>query len=86
MSAKGIHGATIERLELAERVRLLREDGLTQREIAERLGITRSWAAELDNDPDGLKARARKDSYAGVCVDCGAATSGSDGATAAPEL
>lgn len=84
MATKGIQGATAERLALAERVRVLHEEeGLVYREIAQQLGISHSYASSLATDPDGSKTRARKDSYAGECVDCGAPTSGSNGSRAA---
>lgn len=73
-------GATSERLAIAAVVKRLRdEDGLLWRQIAEQLEISRSYAQALYGDPDGAKARARKDSYAGVCVDCGGPTTGSEG-------
>lgn len=72
-------GATAERLALAERARALRREGRIYNEIAAELGISRSYASMLLTDPDGAKARARKDSYAGRCLDCGNSTSGSDG-------
>lgn len=80
-----IVGPTRERLELAERVRELRAQHLTHREVARRLDITRSYASTLADDPDGSKARARKDSYRGVCVDCEGPTSGSEGRSRTPE-
>lgn len=86
MPVKGARGPTAERLALANRVRLMRdEDGLLYREIVERLGISQTYAQALYSDPDGAAARARKDSYAGLCVDCGGPTCGSDGVAAAPE-
>lgn len=75
---------TDKRLQLAARVRELRDRGLTHREVAEQLGISRSYAATLDTDPDGTKARARKDSYRGTCARCGGATTGSEGPSARP--
>jgi predicted transcriptional regulator len=74
------------RLQRAEAVRDLRAEGLTHREIADRLGISRSYAAELDTDPDGTKVRDRKRAYGAICQDCGAATYGGDGRFAAPRL
>lgn len=86
MAAAGVIGPTEERLELAGRVRVLRDDeGLLYREIMEQLGISHSYAQALYTDPDGSKARARKDRYAGTCVDCGAPTCGSDGPDVPPE-
>ena len=69
---------------LAQRAQELRAAGLLQREIAVRLGVSRSYVAALYNDPDGAKARARKDSYRGTCESCGAPTDGSNGRGAAP--
>lgn len=57
----------------------LRAEGLTAREIGERLGVSRSTAEAWLSDPDGARARARKASYAATCVDCGTLTSGSEG-------
>lgn len=79
-------GPTVERRELAARAQALRDEGKLQREVAEILGLSRSYAAELTSDPLGVKARERKDSYHGVCEGCGAATTGSDGREAAPSL
>lgn len=84
MSVKGWQGPTPERLALAERVRVLRADGVTHRAIASQLGISRSYASELDVDPDGSRARARKDSYQGVCIDCGGPTTGGEGVSQQP--
>jgi hypothetical protein len=72
-------GATEARLELAGRVAVLRARGMMQREIAAELGIPRSWAAELCNDPDGSRARARKDRLGLPCPRCGTRMTGSEG-------
>jgi hypothetical protein len=56
-----------------------------QREIAERLGVSRSYASALVNDPDGSADRERKKRYAGVCDRCGGPTCGSDGRAKAPK-
>jgi transcriptional regulator with XRE-family HTH domain len=64
------------RRRLAGEARRLRDAGLLQREIQERLGVSRAYVSELLNDPDGTAAKRRKQRYAGVCVDCGAPTSG----------
>lgn len=77
-------GPTRERLELAARVRVLRSRGLTHREIAAQLGISRQYAGGLASDPDGSKARARKDSYRGTCERCGGETNGSEGPSRTP--
>lgn len=77
---------TPERLALAaEAARLRNDEHLTWREIAERLGISRSYAETLRSDPDGAKARARKDRYRGTCVDCGGPTTGSEGPSKTPD-
>jgi hypothetical protein len=67
------------RAETARRAALLREQGLSGLQIARELGISRSYAYELLDDPDGLKVKARKERYAQPCVDCRAPTSGSEG-------
>lgn len=54
-------------------------DGWTGVQIAKELGVAKSTAYELLNDPDLSKSRARKDRYATDCIDCGARTNGSSG-------
>lgn len=76
-----------ERVSRAERfvqITVLRRDGLTIRQVGLRLGISRSMVSEIINDPDGSKARARRESYAGVCDECGGPTDGSNGRANAP--
>ena len=76
-----------ERAALAERVRVLRdEEGLLYREIVDRLGISYSYAQSLYTDPDGAKARTRKNSYRQPCPRCGGPMTGSDGRSGAPGL
>jgi len=84
MAAPQRTGATAVRLEKAVRVRELRDQGLSFKEIAEELDIKRSYASALYSDPDGSKDRARKDGYGGRCADCGARTTGSMGRDNAP--
>jgi endogenous inhibitor of DNA gyrase (YacG/DUF329 family) len=60
-------------------VRALHEQGLFAREIAERLGISRSYAASLLSDPTGDKDRKRKESYRRPCPLCGELMCGGDG-------
>jgi transcriptional regulator with XRE-family HTH domain len=79
-------GPTEERLALAARVRALRAERLPYREIAQRLGISRSYASMLVTDSDGSKQQRRRESYAGVCESCGASTDGSNGPNAAPRF
>jgi transcriptional regulator with XRE-family HTH domain len=64
--------------------RSLRAEGLTGREIAARMGVARSTVDAWLNDPGGARLRGRKDTYRGVCEDCGAPTDGSNGTDAAP--
>lgn len=59
--------------------------GLTGMEVAAECGISRSTAYEWLNDPHRVLAAARRQRYGGRCIDCGAATNGSGGATKAAE-
>lgn len=83
-------GPTQERLRKAARISELRASGLSYKEIAiaatEEFGtpVSMSTVGNLLIDPDGRKARARKDSYGGRCVDCGGPTTGSNGRAKAP--
>jgi transposase len=74
------------RAERAAEAAELRARGLLYREIAERMGISISYAQDLISDPDGSRVRARKDSYRGACEICGKATDGSAGRGAAPRF
>lgn len=65
---------------LAACVKMLRDgEQLMYPEIAERLGISRSYASSLYNDPTGEKERIRKNKYRKPCPDCGNLMDGSDG-------
>jgi transcriptional regulator with XRE-family HTH domain len=77
-------GVIGDRTQAAIWVHFWRAKGLTQKQIAERLGLSNQYVSELLIDPDGSKAKARKNRYRGVCVDCGATTSGSEGSRAEP--
>ena len=66
----------------AERARIavsLRERGWTGAEIARSMGISRSYASSLYNDPSGEADRKRKDSYRKPCPECGVLMDGSEG-------
>jgi hypothetical protein len=54
------------------------------KEIGERMGVAVTTVDSWLNDPGGARLRARKDSYRGVCEDCGGPTDGSNGAAKAP--
>ncbi len=75
-----------DRLELSDEVYRLRRKGLTQKETAVALGISRSYASELDRDPFGTMVRERKLSYRGTCEVCGKRTDGSNGPSNAPKV
>lgn len=72
-----------ERAEVAVR---LRAEGWTARQIAEHLGISRSYAASLCTDPTGDQDRARKWSYGGKCENCGNPTYGGEGKSKSPRF
>jgi hypothetical protein len=72
------------RAERAREAQRLREQGLYHRQVAEAMGISRSYAAELLNDPTGDAARLRKDRARGRCVDCGEPTSWGGGGSRYP--
>lgn len=69
-------GGRSERVQVAK---ALRAEGLTWREIGERMGVGRSTAHELATDPDLSRHYDRRRRHAGVCVDCGAPTDASKG-------
>jgi hypothetical protein len=60
-----------ERAALISEVRELRDSGLYWREVAERMGISLSYAEQLYSDPDGTRTRARKMRHTVACLDCG---------------
>lgn len=65
-----------QRKALARAVRELREGPprLTHAEVAQVLGISRSYASELYRDPEGVGAAARRTRSRGACADCGKPT------------
>lgn len=73
------------RAERAAEAARLRAEGLKLREVAERMGLSVSYAHALLKDPDGSLDRARKQSYGSPCVDCGKPTNGSNGAQGAAD-
>jgi hypothetical protein len=62
--------------EKAAQAAALREQGMTGTAIAARMGISKTRAYELLNDPDGSKTRARKRQYDLECTVCGGRASG----------
>lgn len=77
---------THDRRELAQLVKELRARGMLGREIADELGISRSYAFELIADPSGRDGARRKRNYRGVCQGCGHATTGCNGPGKAPRF
>jgi hypothetical protein len=56
---------------LYDRIRQLRDDeGLMWREVADRVGMTKSRANEVYLDPTGVRARERKTRRSRPCLDC----------------
>ena len=68
-----------------EAKRLRKSYGFIYAEIVRLMGISRSYANALVTDPDGSKQEARRETYRGTCVDCGARTTGSEGREKAPK-
>ncbi len=66
--------------------RLLRNQGLLLREIAESMGLAVSTVDAYLNDPGGARLKARKKSYGGECFVCGGPTDGSGGIGRAGDL
>jgi hypothetical protein len=67
------------RAKLAARAVRLRASGHSMMQIAERLGVSPSYASALYCDPDRSKEIARKNSYRKPCPECGALMDGSNG-------
>lgn len=68
----------------ADRIERLEAQGVTRREIAERLGLAVSTVGKYRRDPDGARERARREHYRGACQGCGRLTGGSQGPGRAP--
>ncbi len=77
---------SVTRAERAEQVAALRSQGLLQRQIADQIGISRPYVAELLIDPDGSKIAKRRLDNRGVCRVCGSATTGTAGRSKAPTI
>lgn len=78
-SPHGRHRSTVRRAERYAAVKALKDEGLTNNEIARRLGIGSTYVSGLLHDPDGSKAKARKWRNGGTCIDCDGPTYGGDG-------
>lgn len=75
---------TPERRKLVAEARRLRAQGLLQREIQEKMRLSRSAVSDLLTDPWREKAQARRARYGGTCQRCGAQTDGSAGCSKPP--
>jgi len=54
-------------------------EGLSGKQIAERMGRSHATIRSYFYDPDASKARATKERYRGTCETCGTPTSGGNG-------
>lgn len=72
--------------ELQDRARRMREGGATIALIAERLGRSRTTVSSWLDPDHKAKQDRRRASYAGTCVECGAKTTGCNGASKAPKI
>lgn len=63
------------RSERAQRAAELQTAGLKPKAIATEMGISKTYAYDLLNDPSGDRAKVTKARYAGTCSDCGGPTS-----------
>ena len=72
------------RAERHKQVTTMLDEGLTRRQISERLDLSYSMVCEVIADPSGDNARARKHKRHGTCVDCGTPTH-SGGSVKLPE-
>lgn len=64
----------VTRAERVRQVRELRAAGLTNTEVATRLGLSYGMVHSYLHDPDGSRDRERKRRAAGTCADCGGPT------------
>jgi transposase len=74
-----VRGTVLRTPERVAEAQRLRSEGVILKEIAARIGVALSTVHMWLTDPDGEQLRARKESYRGVCVECGAPTSGGKG-------
>lgn len=79
-------GTRTTRAERAQQALILREQGMTYKQIAATLGISYSYTHGLITDPLGDKERDRKTAYGRPCLVCGRLTDGSNGRNKAPLL
>lgn len=70
----------------ARKARRLRNQGLTHKQIATQLGLSKNYVAAILRDPTGIQDKQRKQSYGGTCEHCGARTTGSNGPRKAPRI
>lgn len=68
-------GKPLTRAKKARVVKELAAKGVSYKEIATALGTTPGYVYELTIDPDGAKARARREARSRPCIDCGQPTS-----------
>ena len=72
-------GVSMKTPDNVARARRLRAEGKSLWQVAQDIGGSVQTISAWMNDPDGALLRARKDSYAGTCGDCGGPTDGSSG-------
>jgi hypothetical protein len=80
----GVRGVTVKTPERVAEAMLMRAQGKQLQQIADHFGVSVQAVSAWLADPDGTALRARKDSYSGLCDDCGAPTSGWKGRRAHP--
>lgn len=89
MSGSVLSAGTAQRRSRSEWAReffALRRQGWTGLAIAREFGCGSAFVYDVLNDPEGAKAKARRDTYRGVCERCGAPTDGSNGRDKAPPV
>ena len=74
------------RAEKVNAARELRKSGLTNRKIAEQMGVSIAAVKMWFWDADGSKMQAVRNRYRGTCEKCGAPTCGSRGPNKAPRF